>query len=92
MLYYILPIYYYYIMYHDTIGLYTFFFLLFVFGIISNFAVIQFPKSLTSLFNCGVGIPFFCTSFCTQSKSFSFLQIPDKSTLSIPRCHVLHNV
>ena len=72
MLHYILLIYYYYIIYYHTIVLYIFIFLLFGFHFISNFAVITFRKSLTSLFNCQVGIPFSCTSFCTPSKSFLF--------------------
>ena len=72
MLYYILLLYYYYIIYYHTIILYIFIFLLFGFHFISNFAVIPFRKSLTSLFNCRVRIPFFCSSFCTPCKSFVF--------------------
>ena len=59
-------IYYCNIKYYDTIVWYIFNFLLFGFHFINNFGEIPFPKSLMSLFNCGVGIPF----VCTPSKSF----------------------
>ena len=49
MLHYILLSCYYYIIYYHTIFLYIFIFLLFGFHFVSNFAVIPFRKSLTSI-------------------------------------------
>ena len=72
MLYYTSLLYSYYVIYYHTIILYIVIFLLFGFHFISNLAVIPFQKSLMSLFNCRVVIPFLCTSFCTLSKSFVF--------------------